>query len=287
MDALSRPFTLKLSGPDKIGIAATIGEFLARHHCEIVASICYIDRGRKRFFARYEVVPDAPLGRVESFRDHFAPVARDFGMEWSITDQARKKRVVILVSRVLHCLNELLDQWNTGRLAVNIGCVISNHEVGRQRVEQHGIPFHYVPTHQERKEKTNERLLRLFDDARAEVLVLARYMQVLPAEICNAYAGGILNVHHSLLPSFPGAKPYHQAFARGVKLIGATCHYVTSELDDGPIIDQDVVRINHADQLDDFIRLGQGVERNVLLRGLRYHLEDRVLIHDRQTVVLS
>jgi formyltetrahydrofolate deformylase len=196
-----------------------------------------------------------------------------------------KKRVVLLVSKQEHCLYDLLARWQSKELDIEIPCVISNHDTFKGFVEWHGIPFHHVPVTAENKPKAYAEVRRLIDEVRADSIVLARYMQILSPELCASYPSRILNIHHSFLPSFVGAKPYHQAYQRGVKLIGATCHYVTAELDQGPIIEQDVIRIDHSDSPDDMVRYGKDIEKTVLARGLRYHLEDRVLVHGNKTVV--
>jgi formyltetrahydrofolate deformylase len=192
---------------------------------------------------------------------------------------------VILVSRQEHCLYDLLARWQSKELDVEIPCIISNHDTFRGFVEWHGIPFHHVPVTPDGRDAAYAEIRRIFEDAKGDTMVLARYMQVIPPDMCAAYPGRILNIHHSFLPSFVGARPYHQAYQRGVKLIGATCHYVTSDLDQGPIIEQDVIRIDHADSVDDMARYGKDIEKAVLARGLRYHLEDRVLVHGHKTVV--
>ena len=192
-----------------------------------------------------------------------------------------------MASRESHCLADLLHRWHSGELDCDITSVISNHDDLRSMVEWHGIPFHHVPVAPDNKAPAFAEVTRLIDEQAADVIVLARYMQILPPALCQRYANRVINIHHSFLPSFIGAKPYHQAAQRGVKLIGATCHYVTEELDAGPIIEQDVVRVSHRLNADDMVRLGKDVEKMVLSRGLRYHLEDRVLVHDNKTVVFS
>ena len=190
-----------------------------------------------------------------------------------------------MASRESHCLADLLHRWHSDELDCDISCVISNHNDLRSMVEWHGIPFYHVPVDPKDKEPAFAEVSRLVKHHDAEVVVLARYMQILPPDLCREYAGQVINIHHSFLPSFVGAKPYHQASLRGVKLIGATCHYVTEELDAGPIIEQDVVRVSHSDSIEDMVRFGRDVEKMVLARGLRYHLEDRVLVHGNKTVV--
>jgi formyltetrahydrofolate deformylase len=222
---------------------------------------------------------------LAEFRDRFRPIAEELEMDWKITDSAVKKRVVVMVSKQEHCLYDLLARWQSKELDVEIPCVISNHDTFKGFVEWHGIPFHHVPVTADNKSRAFAEVQRLFEEVRGDTMVLARYMQILSPEICAAYPGAILNIHHSFLPSFVGAKPYHQAYQRGVKLIGATCHYVTDELDAGPIIEQDTVRIDHGDTVDDLVRYGRDIEKTVLSRGLRFHVEDRVLVCGNKTIV--
>jgi len=217
-------------------------------------------------------------------RRRFAPLAQEFAMSWQLADSALKKRLVVLVSKQDHCLDDLLHRWRSGELLVDIPCVISNHDDLRGFVEWHGIPFVRVDM-QGDKAAAFEKIAALFDEHRGDCMVLARFMQILPPSLCQRYPGRIVNIHHSFLPSFVGAKPYHQAYQRGVKLIGATCHYVTDELDAGPIIEQDTVRIDHGDTVDDLVRYGRDIEKTVLARGLRYHVEDRVLVCGNKTIV--
>ncbi|MDR2637489.1 MAG: formyltetrahydrofolate deformylase [Zoogloeaceae bacterium] len=281
----SRRYTLTLSCPDQIGIVAAVSGFIAGHRGWISEANHHSDVDAGRFFMREEILADSlPFG-LDALRENFAPIAERFGMRWKVTDSARKKRVVILVSKQEHCLYDLLSRWQSKDLDIEIPCVISNHETFRGLVEWHGIPFHHVPVTAENKTAAHGRIMSLYEEAGGDVMVLARYMQILSSEMCARYPGQIINIHHSFLPSFIGAKPYHQAFQRGVKLIGATCHYVTSELDQGPIIEQDVIRVDHSDQPDDLVRYGKDIEKAVLARGLRYHLEDRVLTHGNKTVV--
>jgi formyltetrahydrofolate deformylase len=234
---------------------------------------------------RVEIRADSLPFHLAELRAHFGPIAREFGMDWRITDSEVKKRVVILVSKQEHCLYDLLARWQSKELDIEIPCVISNHETYRGFVEWHGIPFHHVPVTADNKQQAYAEVERLFDESSADTMVLARYMQILSPALCRKYPGQIINIHHSFLPSFVGAKPYHQAYQRGVKLIGATCHYVTEELDQGPIIDQDVIRIDHSDSVEDLVRYGKDIEKAVLARGLRYHLEGRVLVNGNRTVV--
>jgi formyltetrahydrofolate deformylase len=278
-------YILSLSCPDRVGVVAAVSGFIAQHQGWITEAQHHSDELSERFFMRQEILAESLKLSLMEFRSAFGSIADEFQMDWKITDSAQKKRVVLLVSKLEHCLYDLLSRWRSGELAIDIPCVISNHEDFRKLVEWHEIPFHHVPVTAETKEFAYETVMQLYDEAQADTMVLARYMQVLSPKMCDRYPGQIINIHHSFLPSFVGAKPYHQAYARGVKLIGATCHYVTEELDAGPIIDQDVIRIDHSDTIDDLIRYGKDIEKTVLAKGLRYHVEDRVLRHGNKTVV--
>ena len=281
----SRRFTLTLSCPDRVGIVAAVSTFIARHNGWIVEANHHADQEARRFFMRQEILADSLPFDADEFRQRFASIADEFRMTWHLSDSAVRKRVVLLVSKQEHCLYDLLARWHAKELDIDIACVISNHDTFRGFVEWHDIPFHHVPVPAEGKSAAFSGIRRLFESHRGDVMVLARYMQILPPDLCSAMAGRIINIHHSFLPSFAGAKPYHQAHARGVKLIGATCHYVTPQLDEGPIIEQDVIRVDHSDSPDDLVRYGKDIEKAVLARGLRYHLEDRVLVDGTKTVV--
>ncbi|NJD08714.1 MAG: formyltetrahydrofolate deformylase [Methylococcaceae bacterium] len=279
----NRRYTLTISCPDRAGIIAAVSGFIAQHGGYIVEASYHTDQDEQRFFMRQEIRADSlPFDGAELSR-RFIPLAEQFAMEWRLSDSACRKQVVILVSKQDHCLDDLLHRWRSGELAVDIPCVISNHDDLRQFVEWHGIPYHRVDMQD--KAVAFAAISRLFEQHCADTMVLARYMQILPPDLCRRFPGRIINIHHSFLPSFVGAKPYHQAYRRGVKLIGATCHYVTEELDAGPIIEQDTVRIDHGDTVDDLVRYGRDIEKTVLSRGLRYHVEDRVLICGNKTIV--
>jgi formyltetrahydrofolate deformylase len=280
-----RRYVLTLSCPDQVGIVAAVSGFFAELGGWIVEADNHADQVGERFFLRHEVTAESlPFGRDELMR-RFTPLAERFGMTWQITDTEHRKRVVLMVSRQEHCLYDILGRWQSGELAVDIPCVISNHTDLRDIVTWHGIPFQLVEVERDAKDAAFRRMHEIVKDAGADAVVLARYMQILPQWLCEAYPNRIINIHHSFLPSFVGARPYHPAYDRGVKLIGATCHYVTADLDAGPIIDQDVIRIDHSDTVEDYVRYGKDIEKTVLARGLRYHLEDRVLVHGRRTVV--
>jgi formyltetrahydrofolate deformylase len=281
----ARRYTLSLSCPDRVGIVAAVSGFFAQHGGWIMEASYHADTQTKRFFMRQEILAESLPFDAAGLRERFAEVARQFEMDWQLSDSAQKMRVVILVSKQDHCLNDLLHRWRSGELEVDIPCVISNHEDLRSFVEWHGIPYEHVPMHD--KAAAFEKIAALFEQHRGDTLVLARFMQILPPALCHRYAGRVINIHHSFLPSFAGAKPYHQAYERGVKLIGATCHYVTEQLDDGPIIEQDTVRIDHGDSVEDMVRYGRDIEKTVLARGLRYHVESRVLVYGNKTAVFK
>ncbi len=224
---------------------------------------------------------------LEEFRDAFASLAAGLDMDWYVRQGSERQRVVIMASHASHCLADILHRWKNEELLCEIPCVISNHDNLRSMVEWHGIPFHHVPVPKEDKSAAFAEVEAIVERHSADTIVLARYMQIIPPALCEKYAGRLINIHHSFLPSFIGANPYQKAYERGVKLIGATCHYVTEDLDEGPIIEQDVIRVNHACTKDDLVRLGRDVEQSVLSRGLRYHLEDRVIVRGNKTVVFS
>ena len=286
---MSRPrhYTLTFSCPDRVGIVARVTGFFAEHGGWILSSSQHADADSVRYFMRVEVKAESlPFDHAE-LKHRFSAVAAEFGMDWRISDSAVRRRVLLLVSTQEHCLYDLLARWTSGELDVDIAAVVSNHEVFRGLVEWHGIAFHHIPVAKDNKPEAFAKLEALFEASGADTMVLARYMQILPPSLCRKYPGQIINIHHSFLPSFAGAKPYHQAWERGVKLIGATCHYVTEDLDEGPIIEQDVMRIDHSDAIEDLVRCGKDVEKAVLARGLRNHLEDRILVNGRRTVVFG
>ncbi len=281
----SSRYVLTLSCPDRVGVVAAVSTLIAQHNGWISEAQHHSEPSGQRFFMRQEILSDSLDFGLDELRQRFLPIAEQFDMDWAIRDTTQKKRVAILVSKSAHCLYDLLSRWQSQELDVEIACVISNHDLFRGLVEWHGIPYYYVPVTPQTKGAAYDSMMALFEETQTDVVVLARYMQILSQAVCDRYPGRIINIHHSFLPSFVGAKPYHQAYERGVKLIGATCHYVTQDLDCGPIIDQDVLRISHADSPQDLARYGKDIEKTVLARGLRYHIEDRVMIHQRKTVV--
>ncbi|GGJ82415.1 formyltetrahydrofolate deformylase [Pseudomonas matsuisoli] len=282
-----RTFRLVIACPDRVGIVAKVSNFLATYNGWITEASHHSDTHSGWFFMRHEIRADSLPFDLDGFRQAFSPIANEFSMEWRVTDSSVRKRVVLMASRESHCLADLLHRWQSGDLDCDIPCVIANHDDLRGMVEWHGIPYYHVPVNPADKQPAFDEVTRLIDEQSADAVVLARYMQILPPALCEKFAQRVINIHHSFLPSFVGAKPYHQAAKRGVKLIGATCHYVTEELDAGPIIEQDVARVTHGDSPEEMVRLGKDVERRVLARGLRFHLEDRVLVHDNKTVVFA
>jgi len=282
-----RRYVLTVTCPDRTGIVAAVTGFIASHGGWVVEAAQHGDLTTGQFFQRIEVLADSLGFGPDEFGRRFADVAAEFSLDWRLSDSDVPKRAVVLVSREDHCLADLLHRWRSGDLHCDIPAVISNHPDLAPLVEWHGIEFFHVPVVPEAKAEAFAEIVSIFDRVQGDVMVLARYMQILPPDVCARYPGRIINIHHSFLPSFAGARPYHQAFARGVKLIGATCHYVTADLDEGPIIEQDTSRIDHGDTVEDLLRIGRDIERSVLARGLRWHLEDRVLVNGTRTVVFA
>ena len=280
-------YTLVVSCPDRVGIVAAVSRFVADRGGSLTESNHHTDADQGWFFMRNVISANSLNVSLESFRKEFASLAADHEMSWHLRDDSELPRVVLLASHASHCLADILHRWKSGDLPCQIPCVISNHENLRSMVEWHGIPFHYVPVPKQDKSEAFDRVSEIIERHGAETIVLARYMQIVPPQLCQHYAGRLINIHHSFLPSFIGANPYLRAYERGVKLIGATCHYVTEDLDEGPIIEQDVIRVSHSCDKDDMVRLGRDVERSVLSRGLRYHLEDRVIVRGNKTVVFA
>ncbi|HYB16847.1 MAG TPA: formyltetrahydrofolate deformylase [Streptosporangiaceae bacterium] len=283
--ARGREYVLTLSCPDKPGIVYAVASFLVQHSANIVASQQYGESPDGRFFMRvhFSVPPHGvqPAGLERGF----SWVAEAFGMSWQLHDAAERARTLIMVSRLGHCLNDLLFRWKTGSLPVDMVGVVSNHDDFAELAASYRLPFHHIPVTPQTRAAAGAQLLDVIDEARADLIVLARYMQILSGEVCKRAEGRMINIHHSFLPSFKGAKPYHQAHARGVKLIGATAHYVTPDLDEGPIIEQDVIRVDHTLPPERLAEAGRDVEAQVLARAVTWHAEHRVLLNDDRTVV--
>jgi len=276
-----------VSCPDRPGIVAAVSQFLHEQGANIVQSDQYtMDPAGGMFFIRIEFDLPGLEEREAELRDRFTPIADRFDMNWELHRAANKKRLAIFVSKEDHCLLELLWQWQAGGLDADIAMVISNHPDMRAQVESFGIPYHHVPVTPETKQQAERRQLELVE-GQADVIILARYMQIISPTFIEHYRNRIINIHHSFLPAFIGGKPYAQAHNRGVKIIGATAHYVTEELDGGPIIEQDVQRVSHRDSVDDLKRIGRHIERIVLARAVAWHVEDRILVHQNKTVVFN
>ena len=278
---------LLIDCPDRKGLVAGIANFLYSHGANILHADQHQDNELGLFFMRVEwALEDFDLDDA-GFRREFAPIAEPFGMRWRLEYACRKPAVAIFVSRYQHCLLDLLQRQQAGELACNISLIISNHPDAQRLADFYGVPFHHVPISPADKEPAERRQFELLESSAVDLVVLARYMQVLSPAFVRRYPQRIINVHHSFLPAFSGARPYQAAFQRGVKLIGATSHYVTDILDDGPIIDQDVIRVSHRDQLTDLIQKGRDLERAVLSRAVRWHLEHRILCYANKTVVFD
>ena len=288
---MSNDVRILISCPDKKGLISSVSSFISMHDGNILSADQHVSPAENgddsHFFMRIEIEGEGFAVGREEFPGAFAPLARRHGMDWSVSYTDTPKRMAILVSRYDHCLLELLWRWEAGELPAEIPLVISNHPELRARVDAHGLPFHHLPVTKDTKEEQERRMLELLDEHAVDVVVLARYMQVLGPDLVEAYSGRLINIHHSFLPAFVGADPYRRAHERGVKIIGATAHYVTEDLDAGPIVHQDVAHVTHRDDVEDLVRLGSEIERRVLARAVRLHLEDRVIVAGNRTVVFE
>jgi len=275
-----KKYILTLSCKDIIGIVAAVSGFLRDNGGFIIESAQFGDPITGRFFMRTYFSSEKSAAALEKL---FTPTAQKFKMDWRLSDTAIKPRVMLMVSRQGHCLNDMLHRYSTGNLAIEIPAVVSNHNDLRKMAEWYEIPFHHLPAND--KNNQEKKILKLVDDLQIDLVVLARYMQILSDETARALRGRAINIHHSFLPSFKGAKPYHQAYERGVKIIGATAHYITGDLDEGPIIDQEIIRVDHTRSPEDLRELGQDIENQVLARAVKLHIEHRVLLNGNKTVV--
>jgi formyltetrahydrofolate deformylase len=278
---------LLIDCPDRKGIVATIGEFLYRHNGNILHADQHQDAQSGLFLMRVEWELAGFGLDLDHFAREFAPIAERFQMRWRIERSDRPHRVAVFVSRYDHCLVDLLYRHQSGELPCEIPLVVSNHEGAKRWAGVYGVPFFLTPVEAGNKAEAERRQLELLQQHRIDTVVLARYMQVLSADFVERYPQRIINVHHSFLPAFSGARPYHRAFERGVKIIGATSHYATADLDEGPIIEQDVLRVSHRDGLEDLIQKGRDLEKVVLSRAVRWHIDHRILVYERKTVVFD
>jgi formyltetrahydrofolate deformylase len=281
-------FILTIRCPDRRGIVAAVSTMLAARECSIVEAHQHQDAASGTFFMRvvFEAEGEAPT-TLPILQDGLAPVAAQFGMDAALYDCAVKPRVLIMVSRFGHCLYDLLNRWRTGQLPIDIAAVVSNHDDMRGITEWNGLPYHHFPVTKDTRHAQEGQVVDLIGRLAIDLVVLARYMQILSPRLCGVLAGRCINIHHSFLPSFKGAKPYHQAHERGVKIIGATAHYVTTDLDEGPIIEQETRRVSHARTADDLVAIGQEVECSVLSRAVRWQIDRRVLLNGQQTIVFD
>lgn len=279
--------TLLISCPDRKGLVATIADFLYRHNANILHADQHQDSENKLFLMRVEWDLEDFNLNIADFHQHFTPVAELFDMQWHLALSSHRPKVAIFVSRYDHCLADLLYRHQSGELNCEISLVISNHADTKWLADAYRVPFQHIEVNRDAKAEAEKTQLALLRHHHIDLIVLARYMQVLSADFIRHYPNRIINIHHSFLPAFHGAKPYHRAFERGVKLIGATSHYVTEILDDGPIIEQDVMRISHRDALEDLIQKGRDLEKIVLSRAVRWHIENRVLLYANKTVVFD
>jgi formyltetrahydrofolate deformylase len=284
MPAEAARFVLTISCADRRGIVAAVAGCITAQDCNIIESAQYGDPDTNRFFMRVAFAAP-PAVTAENFRRAFAPVAKNYEFAWELHDPAAKPRVLILVSQLGHCLNDLLYRHSVGTLPMQLVGVGSNHETLKKRVAAEGLPYFHLPTDGAAKAGQEAKLSDLIEAERVDLVILARYMQVLSDKLADKLAGRAINIHHSFLPSFKGARPYHRAHERGVKLIGATAHYVTPDLDEGPIIEQDVGRVDHSMSAAEFTAIGRDIEATVLARAVKFHLEHRVLLNDVRTVV--
>ncbi len=283
---LGPAYVLTATCTDALGIVGALGDFLSSRDGFIIDSQQHGDSTTGQFFSRIEFTGAGPkFPDLTMLRTEFAPLARQMGMVWEIVNSDVRPRVLIAVSKFGHCLNDLLHRWRTGTLPVEIIGVVSNHQDMRSLTEWHGIDYHYLPVTPEGKAEQERKLMALVADREIDLLVLARYMQVLSADLCDRLSWRCINIHHSFLPSFKGARPYHQAHERGVKIIGATAHYVTSDLDEGPIIEQDVTRVDHGTAPAELVEIGRDIESLVLARAVKWHAERRILPNGQRTVV--
>lgn len=280
-----KQYILTLSCKDRGGIVAAVSGFLAENDGFILESAQFGDASTGRFFMRTAFRAGKKAPDSKTITKKFAPVAKKFRMEWELNNIEYKPRLLIMVSKASHCLNDILHRYKTGNLHIEIAAIVSNHETLKEMARAHTIPFHHLPITSKNKATQEKQLLALIDKLQIDVVALARYMQILSDDTCKKLRGRAINIHHSFLPGFKGANPYKQAYDRGVKLIGATAHYITSELDEGPIIEQEVIRVDHTQDPDGLKSMGQDIESRVLSRALKYHIEHRVLLNGSKTVI--
>ena len=282
-------YILKINCKDKAGIISAVSNFLFKNGFNILESSQFRDIKNNNFFMRvkFENMKNKKNNDIKNIEKNFLNVANKFKMNFSFFDISKKQNILIMVSKFGHCLNNILYQWKTNNLNVNIPCIVSNHKNMQEIVEHYGITYQHMPVNKKNKNIQEKELLSLIKKYKIDLVVLARYMQVFSPDLCKKLKGKIINIHHSFLPSFKGARPYHQAYIKGVKIIGATAHYVTDELDEGQIIEQDVGRVNHTKSQDDFVSMGRDIENVVLMRAIKWHIEHRIIINKNSTIVFN
>ena len=281
-----KEYILNLSCIDQVGIVAAVTGSMAEMGLFVLELSQFSDPSTEKFFMRihFETTKDVT---EEAIAENFSHVSEKFKMSWDLHDTHFRPKVLLMVSKHSHCLNDLLHRWSNGNLPIEITAVVSNHEDLKKMCSWYEVPFHYLPVTSETKKEQEKKLFQLVEKEGVDLIVLARYMQILSDDLCQKMSGKIINIHHSFLPSFKGAKPYHQAYDRGVKIIGATAHYVTADLDEGPIIDQETTRVRHDQSPKELVRMGQDVECQVLARAVKWHVEQRVIINNHKTVVFN
>ncbi|KEA63734.1 Formyltetrahydrofolate deformylase [Marinobacterium lacunae] len=291
MSSLPDSWIFTASCPSRLGTVDVVTRFMAESKNYINEIHSFDDRVSERFFIRIEFQPQGEAFSCDTFKasfdEQFAPRAAEFSMEWNLTEPGHRERVAILVSKFDHCLNDLLFRHRTGQLNIEVPVIISNHPDLKHLAEWHGIPYYHLPITPDTKPQQEAQILELLEQYNIDLVVLARYMQVLSPEMCEALDGWAINIHHSLLPGFKGARPYHQAWEKGVKMVGATAHYVNNDLDEGPIITQGIQSVDHAHYPEDLVSKGQDIERITLFNAVRYHVEKRVFLSGKRTVVFS
>lgn len=282
------PYVIKVSCPGRSGIVSAVSSLLAHRKCYITELAQYDDDSTGRFFMRAVFrLEEGATTSIDELRDAMTDVACEFDMEWELHSTAKPMRVLLMVSKYDHCLSDLLYRHQKGEMHMEISAIVSNHLDLRPMAEREGIRFIYLPVNKENKAQQESELLDIIDDTDTDLVVLARYMQILSDDLCKKLSGRAINIHHSFLPGFKGAKPYHQAFARGVKVIGATAHYVTADLDEGPIIEQEVQRVDHSYEPDDLVAIGRDTETVALSKAVKFHIEHRVFLNEDRTVIFQ
>jgi formyltetrahydrofolate deformylase len=285
MNTHTTSYILTITCPDTVGIVAAVAGYLRDQNFFVEESSHFGDRDTGNFFSRTKFSTNGEQWSEDKFRSGFSTISKKFAMQWDVHDTSKLPRVVIMVSKHDHCLNDLLYRYRTGTLCMEIAAIVSNHDDLRSLAEWHDVAYHHIPASADTKLAAEQQLLDIIQETGAEVIVLARYMQVLSDQLCAKLPGQIINIHHSFLPGFKGARPYHKAHERGVKLIGATAHYVTCDLDEGPIIEQMVERVDHTNEVSDLVAVGRDVEAIALARAVKYHIERRVFLNGLRTVV--